>query len=188
MKDVFRCLAEHIQACNVCPKKIGTHGNNEQECKPMQRPDPVNMVNYTSFHARRKFLQMPIAALSIETNKYQLVIFFVAKGSNYKMLASVLRQIHVSKLQQNNPLLTRNNFNTLLHLCQSDAERERIRYVVAETSGLSQQKLSQQFGISIASSRKMKVEAALSEAMDIRESIYKLSSIKEKAILMYINL
>ena len=30
----------------------------------------------------------------------------------------------------------------------------------------------------------MKVEAALSDAMDIRESIYKLSSIKEKAILM----
>ena len=133
----------------------------------MQRPDPVNMVNYTSFHARRKFLQMPIAALSIETNKNQLVIFLVAKGSNYKMLASVLRQIHASKLQRNNPLLTRNNFSTLLHLCQSDAERERIRYVVAETS-----------------SRKMKVEAALSEDMDIRESIYKLSSIKEKAILM----
>ena len=70
----------------------------------------------------------------------------------------------------------------------SDAERERIRYVVAETSGLSQQKLSQKFGISTASSRKMKVEAALSKAMDIRESIYKLSSIKEKAILMYINI
>lgn len=44
MKDAFRCLAEHIQPCNVCPKKIGTDGNNEQGCKPMQRPDPVNMV------------------------------------------------------------------------------------------------------------------------------------------------
>lgn len=72
-------------------------------------------------------------------------------------------------------------------MCQSDAERERIRYVVAETSGLSQQKLSQQFGISTASSRKMKVEAALSEAMDIRESIYKVSSIKEKALLSSID-
>ena len=103
MKDAFRCLAEHIQPCNVCPKKMGTDGNNEQGCKPMQRPDPVNVINYTSFHARRKFLQMPIAALSIETNKNQLVIFLVAKGLNYKMLASVLWQIHVSKLQRNNP-------------------------------------------------------------------------------------
>ena len=144
MKDAFCCLAEHVQPCNVCRKKIRTDGGNELECKPVQRSDPVNMKNYTSFHARRKFLQMPIAALSIETNKNQLVIFLVAKGSNYKMFASVLRQILVSKLQRNNSLLTRNNFNTLLHLCQSDTERERIRYVVGETSGLSQQKLSQQ--------------------------------------------
>ena len=122
MKGCVSLFGRTYTTMQCMSKENGTDGN-EQGCKPMQRPDPVNMVNYTSFHARRKFLQMPIAALSIETNKNQLVIFLVAKGSNYKMLASVLRQIHASKLQRNNPLLTRNNFSTLLHLCQSDAER-----------------------------------------------------------------
>ena len=65
MKDAFRCLALHKQPCPAYPKMVQFNADLTG-CKPVKRTDSVKMKNYTSPHAKRKFLQMPIAALHIK--------------------------------------------------------------------------------------------------------------------------
>jgi hypothetical protein len=66
MKDAFKCLAEHVQPCAACPEKI-TNNVNETCNKPKMCSDPINMANYSSQHAKRKFLQMPLSAINVKS-------------------------------------------------------------------------------------------------------------------------
>ena len=101
------------------------------------------------------------------------------------MLRSIITQaVSAHTKHQPENALSRSQFRALIQMCNSDAERERIRYVVSKTSGLSQKKLTEEFGISNVANRKAQVDIALKKAQEIRESVYKLSEIREKAMLL----
>ncbi|CAB3996226.1 Hypothetical predicted protein, partial [Paramuricea clavata] len=181
MKDAFKCLAEHVQPCEACPEKI-TNNVNETCNKPKMCSDPINMANYSSQHAKRKFLQMPLAAINVKSGSKESETFLVDKHANLTLLRSLLQKL-LEKRQDNN-LLNMETFKALIESCSSDAEREKLRFTVAETTGLSQRQLTNQFGISNCINRKARIEHALARALEIRKNVEKLSQIREQAVLM----
>ena len=73
---------------------------------------------------------------------------------------------------------------SLLQLCESDRERECLRYAVVKSSGLSTTQARQTFGFqNNMSSRLSYVDSVIKHAQYIRESIEKLCRTKEKALL-----
>ena len=180
MKDAFKCLAEHLQPCAACPENIENKVNKTIQ-NPIKRSASINMDNYSSQHAKRKFLQMPLAAINVKTGEKESKVFVVDKHANLTLLRSLLRKLF--EKNKSNKLLSKETFKALIQSCNSDAEWDKLRYAVAETTGFSQKQLAHQFGISNPVTRKAKVEHALARALEIRKNV-ELSQIKEEAVLM----
>jgi hypothetical protein len=179
MKDAFKCLAEHVQPCAACPENVG---NTVTHKKPIKHSDSINMANNSSQHAKRKFLQMPLAAINVKTGEKESKVFLVDKYANLTLLHSLLCKLSLEKDKRNK--LSKETFKALIQSCSSDAERDKLRYVVAETSGLSQRQLTHQFGNSSSVDRKAKIEHTLARALEIRKNVQELSQIKEEAVLV----
>ena len=61
LKPTFVCVSQHVQPCEAC--FCNTESN---PAVPVMRKEPLNEIkNYTSFHAKRLFLQMPVASVLI---------------------------------------------------------------------------------------------------------------------------
>jgi hypothetical protein len=182
LKSAFQCSMEHDQPCEVCQKIIHSpiaKGNNA--AVNISQPSRV-MKNYSSTHAKRKFLRMPLANISVQVGPNQFTNFLIIKDTNYALMKSVLQRMHEKKSLETS--LTKDCIKSLMKSCNSDPERERLRYAVSEASGLSKRGLRKQFGFEKSETRKERVEHALKRQEEIRESVYKLASIKEKAVLL----
>jgi hypothetical protein len=78
--------------------------------------------------------------------------------------------------------------HSLLGLCQSDRERECLRYAVFKASGLSATQARKQLGFESMSQRTKKVEDVITHVEYIRTAIEKLALTKEKAVLTNLGL
>ena len=172
-------MAEHLQPCAACPENIENKVNKTIQ-NPIKRSASINMDNYSSQHAKRKFLQMPLA-INVKTGEKESKVFLVDKHANLTLLRSLLRKLF--EKNKSNKLLSKETFKALIQSCNFDAERDKLHYAVAETTGFSQKQLAHQFGISNPVNRKAKVEHALARALEIRKNV-ELSQIKEEAVLM----
>jgi hypothetical protein len=72
----------------------------------------------------------------------------------------------LEKCKDNN-ILNMETFKALIESCSYDAEREKLHFTVAETTGLSQRKLTNQFGISNSINRKARIEHALARRHEL---------------------
>jgi hypothetical protein len=61
--------------------------------------DPINMANYSSQHAKRKFLQMPLAAINVKSGSKESETFLVDKHSNLTLLCSLFHKL-LEKMQR----------------------------------------------------------------------------------------
>ena len=164
MKDAFKCLAEHLQPCAACPENIENKVNKTIQ-NPIKRSASINMDNYSSQHAKRKFLQMPLAVINVKTGEKESKVFLVDKHANLTLLCSLLRKLF--EKNKSNKLLSKETFTALIQSCNSDAEQDKLCYAVAETTGFSQKQLAHQLGMSNPVNRKAKVEHALARALEI---------------------
>ena len=71
--------------------------------------------------------------------------------------------------------------HSLLGLCQSDRERECLRYAVFKASGLSATQARKQFGLESMSQRTRKVEDVITHVEYIQTAIEKLALTKESS-------
>ena len=95
-------------------------------------------ITYTSLHARRKLLRMPLAAIGIGRMQDSTFHYYLVKKGTvrYDMF-----QCFANKLLQNckavgNSSFSKDDFKTLLQLAETDSERERLKFVAAKASGL----------------------------------------------------
>ena len=86
MKDAFKCLAEHVQPCAACPDNV----ENKTIKNPAKSSVSINMANYSSQQAKRKFLQMPLAAINVKIGEKESKVFLVDKQANLTLLRSLL--------------------------------------------------------------------------------------------------
>ena len=86
MKDAFKCLAEHVQPCAACPDNV----ENKTIKNPTKSSVSINMTNYSSQHRKRKFLQIPLAAIDVKIGEKESKVFLVDKHANLTLLRSLL--------------------------------------------------------------------------------------------------
>ena len=177
------CEAEHVQHCTLCTSFINVAKhiaeNGFIQLNTAFRMTSPN-IKYKSKDAKRKLLQMPLAALRINTGKKE-VIYLVAKNNNLTLARSMLGNVVCEENNVSN--LSKMCVRELLKAAESDAERERITFAIAQASGQSNTKLRRLYGFEDLGKRKARVEDSLREAMEIREACETIASIQEKAVL-----
>lgn len=131
-------------------------------------------------------LQMPLVCLRIDFDSGTSESFLVEhlEGCNYESLQSLIQNV----LKKNSsamasPPVSKDLVKSLLGICQSDRERECIKYTMFKASGLSSTQIRKQYGFEGMIRRSKKVEGAIMHSKHIRESIERLARIEKKAVL-----
>lgn len=178
------CYEEHKQPCTACigllsvAKQILDEGFIKlNKAFAMSTPG----VKYKAKDAKRKLLQMPLAALKIKESK-TYTIYLVSKDTNLQLTRSLLKRKDWGS-QNTGMQMSASLVKELLSATESDAERERLTYGIVKSSGLSHTKLRQLYGFENLKRRQDKVENALREMREIREAVASIASIQEKAVL-----
>lgn len=178
------CYEEHKQPCTACigllsvAKQILDEGFIKlNEAFAMSTPG----VKYKAKDAKRKLLQMPLAALKIKESK-TYTIYLVSKDTNLQLTRSLLKRKDWGS-QNTGMQMSASLVKELLSATESDAERQRLTYGIVKSSGLSHTKLRQLYGFENLKRRQDKVENALREMREIREAVASIASIQEKAVL-----
>lgn len=178
------CYEEHKQPCTACigllsvAKQILDEGFIKlNEAFAMSTPG----VKYKAKDAKRKLLQMPLAALKIKESK-TYTVYLVSKETNLQLTRSLLKRKDWG-FQNTGMQMSASLVKELLSATESDAERERLTYGIVKSSGLSHTKLRQLYGFENLKRRQDRVENVLREMREIREAVASIASIQEKAVL-----
>jgi hypothetical protein len=184
----YVCKARHKQPCQLCLSMIKVAQKILHEGF-LKLKDAFTMtspgVSYTSLHARRKLLQMPLVSIGVGDQKNgNYCVYLVEKQStvHYKVLRSLLNSLIQSQSGQKPVNLSKETVNSLLKLAESDAEKLRLKYAIVKAAGLSSSKAKNVYGFSDMSSKVSRVENALEEATCIREAIENIAKVKDEAI------
>ena len=184
----YVCCKRHAQPCSVCfnmlkvPQKIIADGYMKLKVAfKMVSPN----VTYTSLHARRKLLQMLLASLGIgERSKGNYRVFLVEKNSSvhYNIFKSLLNNL-VTGEQKDKTVLSRETVDKLLKLAESEGEKQRLKFAIVGSAGLSSTKAKSIYGFDDMTAKTKKVKDALEEATAIREVIENIAKSNVRALL-----
>ena len=180
------CKTEHLQPCSECLSLIEI-GNEISREGYMRLNKAFSVSNpgqtYKSTHAKRKLLQIPLAAIKIPAEDCGgKIVYLVDKNANFATAKGLLKLLHAQS-HSNAPRLTKETVKDLFQLSESESERERLTYAISKASGLSTTKLRTLYGFENLKNRQKNVDLAIATAKEIRESIEFIAHIKEKAVL-----
>ena len=142
-------------------------------------------VTYNSSNAKRRLLQLPLAAFRIHelsSGKAEVNLIEAVKGVDYVRFQHALTAC-ASKQASSSPALTKNELKQLLTLAQSNRERELVRYTAFKASGLTVTGAKRHYGLENMTERSAQIEVCVREAKYIRESIEELAQIQAQAVL-----
>jgi hypothetical protein len=94
-------------------------------------------VDYNVTYVRRRLLQMPLACIQIQFNAGLSECYLVehSPNTNYNALQGLIASV-IQKTSKENPApVSKEVVKELLGLCQSDRERECMRYAAFRFSG-----------------------------------------------------
>ncbi len=184
----YVCKPRHKQPCQLCLSMIKVAQKILHEGF-LKLKDAFTMtspgVSYTSLHARRKLLQMPLVSIGVGDKKNgNYCVYLVEKQStvHYKVLRSLLNSLIQSQSGQKPVNLSKETVNSLLKLAESDAEKLRLKYAIVKATGLSSSKAKNVNDFSDMSSKVSRVENALEEATYIREAIENIAKVKTRRL------
>ena len=128
---------------------------------------------------------MPIVAICIQepsSGRAELHVMELISGVDYLKLGHFLNACP-SKKSTPTPSLSKAELKKLVHLAQSDKERELVRYTTFRASGLTKTGAQKHYGFENLPERIARVEESLKEVARIRECIDSLSKVQENAVL-----
>lgn len=130
---------------------------------------------------------MPLAAIGVgvkSAGTYCLYLVERQSSVNHAMLQTLLNKVVQSNRNNTETVVSRDEMKSLLHLAQSESEKERLKYLVVRSSGMSAKKAQKIYGFHNVHKRAASVQAAYEEADAIKETILKIASVKDKALLV----
>jgi len=95
----------------------------------------------------------------------------------------LLNKVVQSNGQNKETIVSKKELMSLLNLAESESEKERLKYLAVRSSGISARKAQKIYGFHNVHKRAASVQAAYEEAYAIRETILKIASVKDKALL-----
>ena len=181
------CSRNHKKPCKVCEGMIRV-ANEIIEKGVMKLSDAFKLcsphVKYKSVQARRKLLQMPLSVVAIGSFKEGTLCLYLLKKfkpANWSIIQAIMSKVNTSKKY---PIeLSKTEVKKLLDLAESESERERLKYAVVKSSGISNSKAKTVYGFCDMGDKKSKVEQAMEEACAIKNAIENIANIKDKVLL-----
>ena len=183
------CCAFHKAPCSTCSSMLSVAERILNEGY-LPLVDAFSIVSpntkYTAEKARRNLLQMPLVTIRVGTpasgNSFILLLqhFY---GADYSNISTVMNGMASSLSCDNKPSLQRSCVQMLLSLAQSDRERECIRYGIYKASGVTATQARRVYGFQGMSERATRVEEAIHEVQQIRETIDTIASIQQDKVL-----
>lgn len=142
-------------------------------------------VDYNVTYARRRLLQMPLACIRIDFENGVSECYLVehCPDANYPSLQALIKNIMQKNKSAKSDPLSKEVVKSLLGICQSDRERECLRYSVFKASGLSATQIRKRYGFENMKERSKQVESTLQHVKYIRESIEELAKSKDRSML-----
>jgi hypothetical protein len=131
----FLCESQHKKCCEKECKSLAKVAINILEDGFMLLKDAFLLcspiVTYTALHARRKLLRMPLVAIgvgNIQDGTFRY--FLVEKGTvNYTMFQGFANKFLLTSKNCKENKFFKDNFKKLLQIAETDAERERLKFV-----------------------------------------------------------
>lgn len=120
-------------------------------------------ITYTSANAKRRLLQMPVAAFQIKGQKGQRDLYLMEKvnGVNYERLACFFTENIQRAVREHG--ITKEELKQLLTLTQNEREKELIKYAVFKTSGATPSEARRWLGMENMRSRAARIESSVQE-------------------------
>ena len=188
------CRTKHAQCCQRCPPLITTakalHNRGICPLSHLYRevyPD----VKYNSLAAKRRLLQIPVAAIRCgepQSGRSRTFLMELIPGGGdhlyQRIIDFYLEGLKQSSVNSQSPTMTKAHLMQLLLLAQSDRERECIKYAVFKSSGLSPSAARKFYGLTEMARRTAGVEQAIAEAEQLHEMIDDLAATQDKALLL----
>lgn len=182
------CSQYHRKSCSKCPLMIkAANLVLESGICSLQSvfKEVFPGVTYHTGNAKRRLLQMPIAAIQVQdgsTNRPVVYVTELIDGIDYLKVRQFLN-MHATQKKTCTPL-SKVELKELLILARSDREREMVRYAAFRSSGLSITSARKHFGFDNLAERVKKVEDSIEEVLDIRQTVENLSRVQDKAIML----
>ena len=147
--------------------------------------DSFPTIEYSSAHARRRFLQMPLACIRVDYHAgvSECVLIEYHPNTNYSSTQALIKSVIQRNSSSNSDPISKDVVKSLLSLCQSDRERECLRFTVFKASGLSATQVHKRYGFQSMNERSKVVEDTLQHAKYIRESIDGLAKSRDLSML-----
>lgn len=183
------CKRKHVQTCTECSLliRVAQHIKEKgfillKQAFEMCSPG----VSYTSSHARRKLLHIPLAAIGLgckSAGTYCLYLVEKQASVNHAVLQTLLNKVMQSNRKKKGTVVSRDEMRSLLNLAESESEKERLKYMVVRSAGMSADKAQKIYGFHNVHKRAALVQAAYEEAEAIQETILKIASMKDRTLL-----
>jgi hypothetical protein len=169
LKTAFICVNHHQQPCELCDFSL----IGEQENMNLDSP------NYTSAHAKRRMLQMPVAAIRTKSSANYLC----KTTANITMTKALLERTAMRNSTCTNRL-SKEQFKELIAMSDSDNQRHCLRFAIGQATGALAKQMRLKYGVESYNVKVKEVKQAISHVQEIRQGIEHLANIKEKATLI----
>ena len=143
------------------------------------------VMYHSTPYAKRRLLQMAVVVIRIQepsSGRAEIHIMELISGVDYLKLGHFLN-VCANKKSTPTPSMSKAELKELLHLAQSDKERELVRYTAFRASGLTKTGARKHFGFENLPECISRVEESLKEVARIRDCIDSLSIVQEDALL-----
>ena len=187
LKEAYCCVAQHVQPCESCMLGMldeAVRDTTLTETLPTMISDCKAFPSYKSSHAKRLLLQMPIAALTV-VEWHGKSTYLCDVTANISMLKTLLER-SVKPTSVNS--LTKETFKELIGVCDSDKQRDCLKYAIGQAIGASAKQMRHQYGIENYNRKTKEVKSALDHVNDICKAIDQIANIKEEATLISLGL
>ena len=141
-------------------------------------------VTYTSAKAKRRLLQLPLAAITISTSINGNAEVYLLEALNSLDYTKLIEFIESKMGTKSHSPFSKEDMKHLLTLAQSHREREVLRHIICKTSQLSATAACKLYGWQKMTNRSAAVEEYLKDANDIREAIENIATTQEHAVLL----
>ena len=139
---------------------------------------------YSSQKAVRRLMQLPVAIVMLQLKgpgSQKLFATQLSPNVDYCLLAEWMAKLKVG--DNTEMYLSKETLQCVCSLTSTEKDRKLIKFVACQSNGMSNKKASQEYGVSNFSGIKKDVEDAMKDAIEIRDAVLELASIKEKATL-----
>ena len=132
---------------------------------------------------------MPLACIRVVYRAGVSECFLIENypNTNYTSIQSLIKSVMQKNTSSNSNQISKDVVKSL-NLCQSDRERECLRYTVFKASGLSATQVCERYGFQSMNKRSKVVEDALHHAKYIRDSIDELAESRDNSMLKALGL